>query len=243
MLILLHGFPFDASLWQPVGALLPADLPVLAPDLPGFGAEPPLPEPLTMDAVADWLAQWLTRQGVARATVAGHSMGGYVALAFAARYPERLHGLGLVHSTAAPDAPEKRASRDEQIAFIARNGAAKLVPNLIRPLVAEANAARLQAPLDAFVDKAAALPAGVLPAYIGALRDRADHRPLLPTLSVPLLFVAGRQDPTLNLESARQQATEAPTALSLFLDDCGHLGMLEKPVAVAAALMQLVAVG
>ncbi|MBC7447050.1 MAG: alpha/beta fold hydrolase, partial [Hymenobacteraceae bacterium] len=78
----MHGFPFDSSLWAPVRALLPPDLAVYAPDLPGFGAEPPLPDP-TMDALADWLAAWLTARGAGAVVLAGHSMGGYVAPAFA----------------------------------------------------------------------------------------------------------------------------------------------------------------
>ncbi len=240
-LVLLHGFPFDSRLWAPVSARLPAGQPVYAPDLPGFGAEPPLPTP-TMNALADWLAAWLEARGVERAIVVGHSMGGYVALAFAARHPVRVAGLGLIHSTAAPDAPEKRAVRAEQLAHVAQYGPARLVPTLIRPLVAPANAARLASELDEWVTAAAALPAPTVAAVIGALRDRPDRRDVLATASFSVLFVAGGHDPVVPVATARAQleTVSKPFGLALVeLPAAGHLGMLEDPEAIATALEQL----
>lgn len=239
-LVLLHGFPFDASLWDEVRAALPPATQVLTPNLPGFGGTPAL-YPVSMVALADWLADWLTARGITRATVVGHSLGGYVALALAVRAPQLLAGLGLVHSTTAADTPDKQRSRDEQIAFLERHSPAKLVPNLIRPLAAEMNAERLRSRLEQYVEQAAQLPASFLQAIIAALRDRPAQQTLLSSFNRPTLFLAGRQDPMLNLEAARQQATQAPTALAVFLDQCGHLAMLEHPAAVAAALNHLLA--
>ena len=240
-LVLLHGFPFDSTLWAPVRALIPSDLTVLAPDLPGFGAEPALPE-MSMDALADWLAGWLTAQGIEQVAVAGHSMGGYVALAFAARHRARVRGLGLLHSTAAPDAPEKRATRDEQIAHVEAHGPARLVPKLIAPLVAPENAARLQPVLDAFVARAAALPAGPFAAVIRGLRDRPDRRDVLRRARFPVLFVSGDLDPIVPPAAATEQYNLTRPAAGRRFDElptAAHLGMLEDPAAVATAVASL----
>lgn len=240
-LVLLHGFPFDSTLWAPVRALLPPELVVYIPDLPGFGTEPPLPEP-SMDALADWLAAWLTARGVEHAAVAGHSMGGYVALAFAARHRARVGGLGLIHSTAAPDAPEKRATRDEQIAHVEAHGPARLVPKLIAPLVAAANAEQLKPTLDEFEAKAAALPGTTIAAVIRALRDRPDRRDVLRQARFPVLFVAGELDPIVTPAAAAEQFNlTRPAAGHRFdkLPTAAHLGMLEDPAAVATALTSL----
>lgn len=244
-LILLHGFPFDSALWAPIKALLPPTVSVYAPDLPGFGAEPPRPD-TSIDALADWLAHWLTARGVPEAVVAGHSMGGYVALAFAARHPQRVRGLGLIHSTAAPDAPEKRASRDEQIAHAETHGPARLVPKLIGPLVAEANAGRLRLTLDEFTARAAALPAATVAATIRALRDRPDRHTVLAEASFPVLMLAGAHDTVVPPAAARAQLETVPAEAGrryVELPHAGHLAMLEAPEAVVEALGWLVEKG
>lgn len=244
-LLLLHGFPFDSTLWEPVRALLPPDLPVYAPDLPGFGTEPPLPDATataSIDALADWLAAWLTARGVGAVAVAGHSMGGYVALAFAARHRGQVRGLGLVHATAAPDTPEKRAARNEQLAHLEAHGAARLVGKLLMPLVAEAHAPRLHAVLAGFVAKAAALPVATLAGSIQALRDRPDRTAVLQQADFPVLLVAGAHDPVLPLAAvAAQYQLTRPAAKPRFevLPHAAHLGMLEAPPAVATALTAL----
>ncbi len=240
-LVLLHGFPFDSTLWAPVRALLPADISVFAPDLPGFGEEPPLAE-TSIDSLADWLAAWLTVHGVTDAAVAGHSMGGYVALAFAARHRARVRGLGLIHSTAAPDAPEKRASRDEQIAHVLAHGPARLVPKLIGSLVAPENAERLRPALAEFEARAAALPATTFAATIAALRDRPDRQNVLRQARFPVLFLMGDLDPIVTPDDACDQYNLTRPAAGRRFDElatAAHLGMLEEPAAAAVALESL----
>ena len=240
-LLLLHGFPFDSTLWAPVRALLPPGLPVYAPDLPGFGTEPPLPAPTT-EALADWLAAWLAARGVGPVAIAGHSMGGYVALAFAERHRAQVRGLGLVHATAAPDTPEKRASRAEQLAHIEAHGTGRLVDKLITPLVAAAHAPRLHPVLAAYVATAAALPAATLAGSIGAMRARPDRTAVLQQADFPVLVVAGAHDPVLPLAAATAQyhlVPAGPESRFVVLPDAGHLGMREAPAAVAAAVTAL----
>src|SRR6185436_1276003 len=101
LLVLLHGYPFDHTMWDRVTARLTCD--VFAPDLPGFGDTPSFKGEPSLDHMATEIGRMLDQRNVSRAIVAGFSMGGYVTLAFAARYPQRLAGLGLINSQALPD--------------------------------------------------------------------------------------------------------------------------------------------
>src|SRR2546426_7819016 len=115
VLVLIHGYPFDHSMWDPVVALLPKSLQVLAPDLPGFGAARVSDADPSLDVMARSVAQLLDETKVGLAAVAGMSMGGYVALAFAEQYPAKLAGLGLISTQAGADAEEARAARRAMI--------------------------------------------------------------------------------------------------------------------------------
>ena len=131
-LMLVHGFPFEHSLWNEVAAQLESETRLLLPDLRGYGLSPTPEGIYTMEAMAADLKALLDRLGIQRVALAGHSMGGYVALAFAEAYPERLAGLAMVMSAAAADAPERKTARYQQAEEIARQGVGILEGSLER---------------------------------------------------------------------------------------------------------------
>src|SRR5688572_7197976 len=121
--LLIHGYPFDHTMWFSTIAVLGSKARVIAPDLPGFGRNPVLrdrqPE---MESYADFLSEELARNRYDKALIAGMSMGGYVALAFAEKYPDKVCGLGLISSQAAEDSPETMTARAEMIRRIRSKG-------------------------------------------------------------------------------------------------------------------------
>lgn len=121
-LVLIHGFPLDHTIWDEVVPLLKDDFDLILPDLRGMGGSDAVDAPYTMTDLADDIASLLDHLGLDAAFLAGHSMGGYVALAFAAAYPRRVRGLALVSSQAAADPPERKAGRYAQAHQIAENG-------------------------------------------------------------------------------------------------------------------------
>src|ERR1043166_5549095 len=139
-LVLLHGYPFDHTMWDKVVALL--DCPVIAPDLRGFGKTPPGNEEPSLDLMADDVSRLLDGQQVQRAIMVGFSMGGYAALSFAERYPQRLVGLGLVNSQPQADSDEARAGRRAMIEKVQREGARVAADAAIPKLFAAANPAK-----------------------------------------------------------------------------------------------------
>ena len=121
-LVLLHGFPLDHHLWDDVSSLLEDTFDLILPDLRGFGESTTLDAPYTMDDYASDIAGLLDQLGIQKAAVAGHSMGGYVALAFARLYPERVSGLALVSSQVLADPPDRKEGRYKSAADVAEKG-------------------------------------------------------------------------------------------------------------------------
>jgi 3-oxoadipate enol-lactonase len=230
-LILLHAFPFDRRMWAASAAALAGRRRVIAPDLRGFG-ESALVAPYSLADLADDVAALMDLLGLSRATLGGLSMGGYVALAFAARHAARLEGLILADTKAGPDTPEARRGRDEAIALVQAEGVGayldRQLPRLLSPGAPEA--VRRQA-------RALGLqrPDAVL-AGLPALRDRPDRRGELALISCPTLVIVGSEDAITPPSEAAAMAGAIPGARLVELPGVGHLSSLEAPAAFAQLL-------
>ena len=246
-LVLVHGFPFAAESWSGEADALSAKMRVLAPSMRGFGAtpRPDLGEPqLSMDPMADDVAAILDARGVTEPVVLGGlSMGGYVALAFARRHPQRLRALILADTRAEPDSAEGRANRDRGIARVEGGDLAGFASDLLPALLApETLASRpdLVARVRAMAMRAA--PSSVS-AMLRALRDRPDARPGLASISVPALVMVGAEDALTPVTASRAmvEALPAERASLEILPHAGHLSNLEAPAAFQAAIAAFVA--
>src|SRR5574339_918327 len=129
-LVLLHGYPLDHRLWDEVAPLLEDQFDLILPDLRGFGGSSTVDTFYTMEDYAADIAGLIDFLGIQKTAIAGHSMGGYVALAFARLYPERLRGFGLVSSQVLPDPPDRKEGRYKSAADVAENGIASVVATM-----------------------------------------------------------------------------------------------------------------
>ena len=229
-LILIHGFPLDHSIWDEVTSLLAPTFELILPDLRGFGESvSPAPVWTITDLAAD-VASLLDHLGIESAFLAGHSMGGYVALAFAQNYPNRVRGLALVASQTAADTPEKREGRFAQARQIAEDGIGETVAGMTPKLSPDA---RVQKFVHDLMRKQKA--AG----YIGSLKaiaERADTLSVLADSSFPVLLVHGEADALIPVGLAREIQAQVPRARLVELSGAGHMPMMESPQAVADAL-------
>ena len=132
--VFLHGFCETREIWENFLEPLSSVCRVILIDLPGFGGNPPLESPLTIADMAEQVYNTILAIGVDQCIMIGHSMGGYVALAFCEKFPSRLKGLGLFHSTAYADSSEKKQARDKTIDFIERYGTEEFVEEFVPPL-------------------------------------------------------------------------------------------------------------
>lgn len=229
-LMLIHGFPLDHSTWNDVAALLIDKFTIILPDLRGFGQSTTVETPYTMSDMADDLAGLLDHLGIEKAMLAGHSMGGYVALAFAKKYPRRVSGLCLVASQAAADLPERKASRYKDADAVADKGVGIIADGMTPKLSADAN---LQAFLRPLMERQPP------PAVIGALKAMAEREELLSHLSsvtFPVNLIHGDADKLIPIERACEIQAVQPSAKLVALQGVGHMPMMEDPHGTADGL-------
>uniref|UniRef100_E6Q3Z7 Putative Alpha/beta hydrolase fold n=1 Tax=mine drainage metagenome TaxID=410659 RepID=E6Q3Z7_9ZZZZ len=237
--VLLHGFPLTHRIWESLTHSLARDYRVVAPDLRGMGASECSVGPYLMEQLAGDIAAMLDALGIERATIVGHSLGGYVALAFARMYDERVARLALVTSRLAADTPEIARSRRELAERIEAENSVDAVLDTMLP--------RLLAPESpgALVETARAIArensqAG-LAAVLRGMAMRDDAHDIAADLSMPVMAVAGAEDRSISLEEARDLAESFPNAELVVLERVGHLPMLEDPVGLERALRSLLA--
>lgn len=223
--VLLHGFPMNHAVWHDFASQLATDFQVITPDLPGFGDSALLPAPFSLDQVARALLDWLSREKIDNSVLIGHSLGGYVALAMAEQSPAHFAGLGLFHSTALADAPEKKQSRTKVLEFIDHNGVEAFTANFIQPLFAHAEHPAIPAIRALNLQSTEAAVKG----YTVAMRDRPDRTPVLQSFAKPVLMIGGEKDGGIPASSLQEQAKLPRQPHLYILPDTGHMGMFERP--------------
>jgi 3-oxoadipate enol-lactonase len=231
--VLIHGHPFDRTLWAPQLPALSDSFRVLAPDLRGFGESPVTPGSVTMRECAADIEELLDGLGVARAAVVGLSMGGLVAMELAIADPARCWAIGLVATTAEPVTPQERLTRRQRADAVERDGTAILLDYMHAGVYGPACPPAVRAGVDAMM--AAASPAGAAAALRGRA-ERPDYRPALAALDIPALVCAGTADPWSNDVVTAEIAGSLKHPEVLVIDGVGHLPNLEAEREFNAAL-------
>jgi pimeloyl-ACP methyl ester carboxylesterase len=232
-LLLLHAFPLDRRMWRETAASLADRYRVISFDFRGFGESPMGDGPASLERWADDAAALLDTAGVPIASVAGLSMGGYVALAFAARHPARLGALVLGDTRAGADSPEGKKGRDDGIALVRSRGAAAFVdPMPGRLLSARASEELKRRVRELGGSQAPEAIAGAL----AAMRDRPDRTGELGAIACPALVMVGSDDALTPPAEARAMARAIPGCKLVELAGAGHLANLEAPDAFTRAL-------
>lgn len=234
-IVLIHGHGVDASIWDSVYAGLVSDGTVLRPD---FSRVTNLS---TIEEYTEILYDQLQADGVQKVALVGHSMGGYIALAFAERHPEMLHGLCLFHSTAYADDEKKKVQRQQVINALSLDGSRSFLETAISNMFAPDNRDRMTTIREELIDRFSALPADALQSGVRAIMSRPDRTHVLQTASFPVLILAGRHDQLVTMEKSRQLADLLPEAQLAVLETSGHLGMIEQPDEALTVLNSFVA--
>jgi 3-oxoadipate enol-lactonase len=224
--VLIHGHPFNRSMWAPQLAVLRHHFRVIVPDLRGYGDSPVTPGTVTMAQLAADVRHLLDRKAIATAALVGLSMGGLVVMELAAAQPDRWRAYAFVATTAARSTPEERAARLASARTLDEQG--------MRP-VAEEMGARLFGP-DAAPELTAAImammlatnPAGAAAAVRGRA-ERPDYQPILTTLRAPALVCTVDHDSYSTAEITRELAGCLPDPEVVLLEGIGHLPNLEQP--------------
>lgn len=235
LVLFLHPFPLHADAWEEMlVACAASGLCAAAIDAPGFGGTPPLGSTLQMDYLADLAACALDALGAKRAAIAGCSMGGYAAMAFAKRHPERLTAVALVCTRANADAPEARPNRERQAKLALEKGAQAVTADFVPKLVAPAADAAVLARVAALAARASAQ--GIADALRG-MAARPDRTPELAQWKWPALVIAGETDQLISRAESEALAAGIPGAKLHVIAKAGHLPMIEAPRETAQLLV------
>jgi pimeloyl-ACP methyl ester carboxylesterase len=239
--VLLHGYLESLLVWDDFVPFLYKKLRVVTLDLPGHGISVVTGDTHTMEFLADTVADALRALGISRCTLVGHSMGGYVALAFCERHPEMLDGLVLLSSTPNPDTPEKAENRRREIALVKagkKDALARVAP---AAGFAEENRARMKDAIEDLTEQVFVTEDEGIVALLNGMIARKDQNGMLRQTKVPVLFILGRKDNYIPAEVAEKMVAEHPEARVVRLEHSGHMGFLEEPEATAKALLDFVA--
>jgi pimeloyl-ACP methyl ester carboxylesterase len=234
-LVLIHGFPLDHTSWDEVASLLENEFDVITPDLRGFGQSTTVETPYTVSSMADDLAGLLDHLGIEKVALAGHSMGGYVALAFAKKYPQRVSGLGLISSQAAADSPERKEGRYKTADDVAQKGVGVVAEAMTSKLSA---VPRVQAFVRTVIEKQSQS------AIIGALKAMAEREDFTSFLSPSafakrVVLIHGNADVLIPIERANEIKAVLPSARFIKLQGAGHMPMMEFANETADGLRSL----
>lgn len=234
LLLFVHGFPLDHTLWLDQVAALATRWRCVAVDLRGFGDSGAVSGgPLTMELMADDLAALVAGLGEERADVVGLSMGGYVALALWERHPTLIRSLTLADTRAEADSPDGRRRREEMARSVVERGTGWLAGEMIEALLAPGASLEARARLRSMVE---GTRYETVVAALYGMRDRADRRDLLGTIEVPTLVVVGSEDRLMPPAASRELAGAIPGARLVEISGAGHLPPIERPAGLAGAL-------
>lgn len=238
--VLLHGYLESMLVWDDFVPLLYKEVRVVTLDLPGHGISVVQGEVHTMDFLADTVADGLRALGIARCTLVGHSMGGYVALAFCERHPEMLDGLVLLSSTPNADTEEKAANRRREIALVREGKKDALARVAPEGGFAAENRTRMKDDIEDLTEQVFVTEDDGIVALLNGMIARKDQNEMLRQSKVPQLFIFGRKDNYIPVETAEALAAAHPQARVVWLENSGHMGFLEEPKATAAAILGFV---
>ena len=224
-LLFLHGFCEDSSMWDDFSVGFQKSYSVLRPDLPGFGISEAY-ETISVEAMAEALNAVLENEKIENCVLIGHSMGGYVAMAFAEKYAAKLKGLCLFHSHPFADSEEKKQNRRKTIEFMERWGSAAFVKELVPKLFAKSFVQENAEFVHKFSARAEAFPQKGIIAATRAMIDRPDRSEVLKEFKCPILFIIGKYDEAIPLDISEAAVKLRPNDKAYILP-VAHMGMFE----------------
>jgi pimeloyl-ACP methyl ester carboxylesterase len=223
-LVLLHGFLESRKIWEYYTDELSKYFQVLTIDLPGHGQSENVADVHSMDMMAELVNELLYLQNVEKCVMIGHSMGGYVTLAFAKKFPEKLKGFALLH--AAADSPETKINRGRTIQIVKENHK-DFITNFIPELFSSTNRERLKENIEFLKNEAKKMNQNGIVAALMGMRERPDSYDVLKKFDKPILFIIGKKDIRTPMEMMQHQIYLPKISEVVLFEDVAHMGFLE----------------
>ena len=231
-LVLIHGFGEDRSIWNNQ-LELGKQFQLIIPDLPGSGESDfieSIDPAIGIETYAEVIMSILENEKIACCTMIGHSMGGYITLAFAQKYPELLSKLGLVHSSAFADNEEKINTRLKAIEFVKANGAYAFLKTSIPALYSDPFKAVHPGKVQELVNQSGNFKSETIIQYYQAMISRPGRTEVLTSFPRPIFFIIGEKDTAIPLAQSLHQCHLPAISHIHILSQVGHMGMIEEPL-------------
>ena len=232
-LICLHAYALDHTIWLKMADEIKTSVKLILPDLRGHGRSPSPEGKYSMRAMAEDVLRLMDDQNLEYAYVAGHSLGGYIALALAEHYPDRLSGLALIASHSFEDLPEKKKSRIEDIERVRHSSVADVLTDMPEKLTRNPEIASYCKRLISQTSKNGVM--GVL----AGMAERLDRTEVLKKIVIPKMVIAGVDDQLIPLKTSREMAKMVEGLNLIEIEVAGHMPMMEKPNETGTALLNL----
>jgi pimeloyl-ACP methyl ester carboxylesterase len=239
VIVMIHGFPMTRDIWDAQAENLAQHMLVIRPDLRGMGRSSVPDGPYLMETLAADVAAVLDAQGIERAAIVGHSLGGYVAMAFCRMFSERVTRLALVCSRLAADSPETARNREELADRAEREDRIDVVVDAYIPRLFARATLEERSPIVARGREIAAKnTARGAAAMLRGMAQRVDSNDIAEDLQMPVLIVAGAGDQVNAVAEAEEMRRAFPQATLQVLSRSGHLPMLEQPDVLTEHLLR-----
>ena len=237
-LVLIHGFPLDWRIFEQQIAALSKNHRVIAPDLPGFG-QSKSDKPFSIASLADYVHELLKSLNALPCALGGLSMGGYIALAFAKKYPKDLSALILMDTRAEGDTAEGKAARDKMIELVRKEGSKAIADQMLPKMFAEQTIKSNGEPVNKIRDIMEHCPPKTIEHALVAMRDREDYSGILPSITAPTPILVGEHDAITPPKMAQMLHEKIPKSKLVQIAGAGHVSTMEKPAEVTAAITEL----
>jgi len=227
-IMLLHGYLESSDVWNGFEEKLALKFRVISVDLPGHGLSEVFGETHTMELMATVIKELIGSLGLKKVFITGHSLGGYVALAFLELFPEHLFGYCLFHSQPFPDSPEAIEKRMREISIVQAGKKDLMYPDNVTRMFATVNLDRLSAKLKRSKEIASRIPEEGIIAVLNGMMQRPSRLSFMEEGRIPCLWILGTMDSYIPCNAIRKRVKLPPNAKIVVLQNSGHLGFVEE---------------
>jgi pimeloyl-ACP methyl ester carboxylesterase len=238
-IVLLHGFLESMEIWKKFSEELSKTNKVICIDLPGHGKSENISQVHSMQLIADIVYEILMQLVINKATIIGHSMGGYVGLAFAKKYPNQCKSLCLFHSHASEDTPQAKINRARAAKIVSDNHQG-FIASFIPDLFSKENQIKYADEINIRKNKAKQTSKEGIIAALYGMREREDMIGFLAQTKIPILFIVGKKDSRIPLEMMKNQVFIPQNSSALILDEVAHMGYIESEIKCLKAISAFV---
>jgi pimeloyl-ACP methyl ester carboxylesterase len=227
-IVLLHGYLETSEVWNGFEEKLSLQFRIITVDLPGHGLSDVYGHVHTMEFMATGIKELLDSLGLKKACLLGHSLGGYVTLAFLDLFPDLLSGYCLFHSHPFPDPPEALEKRKREIEIVKSGKKNLMYPDNVRRMFADSNLEKFSESLQRLKEAASRIPGEGIIAVLNGMMIRPSRLSVMEEGRVPSLWILGVMDNYIPCDVVQAKVNLPPNAKAVVLKNTGHIGFIEE---------------